>query len=267
MPRHETALPGRSLAGRRILITRPRGQAGGLAEKLAGLGAEPILFPTVEIGQIEDPAPLDDAIRRLAEFDWIVFTSANGVAAFWKRLDLSGLEDLSGLPVRYAAIGPATAQALARRGVQPHLIPEEYIAERLLDALGDVAGRRILLPRADIAREVLAVELEKRGAAVHEIAAYRTLPATPDPAGLAELRRGVDAVTFTSSSTVRNFLKLAHPFDPRSASVVACIGPITAGTARALGLAVAVVAAEYTGDGLVAALADYFSDRPLEGAP
>ncbi len=293
-----------SLSGKRIIVTRARAQAAALADKLAAAGATPILFPTIEIAPLADYTALDEAIRSLAQYQWVIFTSVNGVAAFWDRLDLLesvlkrsptaslseapfrarlgtpcefilseaegralsefgdtflGLKDLTGLNV--AAIGPATAQALTKRGVNATFIPEEYVAEAIVAGIGEVRGQKILLPRAEIAREALAVELTQRGAGVDEIAAYRTLPAAPDPNGLAELERGVDAVTFTSSSTVRNFVALTkHSVLCTQHSVLACIGPITAQTARELGLAVDVVAAEYTMDGLVVALMNYYQE-------
>lgn len=267
-----------SLSGKRIVITRPRAQAADLCDKLAALGAEPILFPTIEIAPLKDYVTLDRAIRQLSAYDWVIFTSVNGVTAFWSRLIAAGADEGRFDGIKVAAIGPATAGALEKRGMNAEFIPEEYVAERILDGVGDVSGRRILLPRADIAREALAVELSRRGAIVDEIAAYRTLPATPDPRGLAELRRGVDAITFTSSSTVRNFVtlisggtqyidaanirRMGHdgaPMPSLGQAVMACIGPITAQTAREVGLPVDVMAREYTMDGLVAALAEYFS--------
>ncbi|HLF03190.1 MAG TPA: uroporphyrinogen-III synthase, partial [Anaerolineales bacterium] len=143
-----------ALSGKRILVTRPRRQAADLCDKLAALGATPIRFPTIEIAPMEDYTALDNSIRCLEKYRWIIYTSVNGVAAFWKRLDLSGLKDLTGL--RFAAIGPATAQALGKRDVQATFIPDEYVAERILDGLGDVNGHWILLPRAELAREALA---------------------------------------------------------------------------------------------------------------
>jgi len=245
------------LAGKRVVITRPRAQAGALAEKLAALGAQPIVFPTIEIAPMDDAGPLEAALRQLESYQWVVFTSANGVAAFWERLNGGAGSGLGGL--RFAAVGPATARALQKRGATAAFIPDEYVAESLAAGLGDVAGRRILLPHAELAREVLADELRQRGATVDEIAVYRTLPAAPDPAGLAELKRGVEAVTFTSGSAARNFAALAGlpAAGPRPA--VACIGPVTAAVARQAGLPVDVVAAEFTLDGLVAALAGYFA--------
>ncbi len=245
-----------SLVGKRILVTRPRKQAAELCAKLAALGVVSIPFPTIEIASLDNYSALDQAVAALDRYHWIIFTSVNGVAAFWKRLDVSRSALHASLNI--AAIGPATAQALAKQGVQAHFIPEEYVAESILEGIGDVEGQWILLPRADIARETLALELRQRGAVVHEIAAYRTLPTIPDPRGLAELQRGVDAITFTSSSTVRNFIELTKDHSlPKS--VIACIGPITAQTARQVGLSVDVIATEYTMDGLVAALAAHFS--------
>ncbi len=168
------------LENKRILITRPRAQAADLCDKLAALGAVPIIFPTIEIAPLEDTSLLDEAIRNLDQYQWIIFTSVNGVQAFWDRSDLGGFGNLRGLPPNIAAIGPATALALRMHGITVTLIPDEYVAESILENIGDVRDQRILLPRADIAREALAIELQKRGALVDEIAAYRTLPAEPD---------------------------------------------------------------------------------------
>jgi len=156
-----------ALAGKRILVTRPRAQAADLCDKLAALGAEPILFPTIEIAPMDDYTALDNAIRSLEQYHLIIFTSVNGVAAFWNRLTSVGAGLRSAPTIEIAAIGPATAQALGKRGMQAHFIPEEHVAERILDGLGDVKGQWILLPRADIAREALAVELADPGAVVH----------------------------------------------------------------------------------------------------
>lgn len=248
------------LDGKRILVTRPRTQAADLCDKLAAQGAMPIVFPTIEIAPLEDTSELDQAIRNLSQYHWIIFTSVNGVKAFWERLEAA---DVGLVPAqRVAAIGPATARELEKRSIKANLIPEEYVAEAIVESIGDVAGQRILLPRADIAREALAVDLQKRGAVVDEIAAYRTLPADADPNGLAELRRGVDVITFTSSSTVRNFMALAR-HDIGNA-VIACIGPITASTVRELGSPVDVTATEYTMEGLVTALVDHFAQAKVQ---
>jgi len=272
-----------SLTGKRILVTRPRAQAADLCDKLAAHGAEPILFPTIEIAPMDDYSALDEAIRNLNQYHWIIFTSVNGVSAFWERLTIVGAQLAPALARNIAAIGPATAQALEKRGVHAEFIPDEYVAEAIVVGIGDVDGQWILLPRAEIAREALAEELGRRGAIVHEIAAYRTLPAAPDPQGLTELRRSVDAITFTSSSTVRNFVallsgstkyidaanyrRMGHdgaPMPSLNRAAIACIGPITAQTAREVGLPVDVMAQEYTMDGLVAALVEYFSHPDLQ---
>lgn len=227
------------LEGRRVVITRPGADARRLAARLRALGATPIVAPAIEI-EFTDPPELDAALARLATYDWIVFTSRNGVEAVFRRL--AALEG-----PRVAAIGPATAAALRARGVEPDLVPPRYIAEAVLEALGDVRGLRFLLPRADLARRLLADGLRARGAFVEEIAAYRTKPASTPNADLAH----ADAVTFTSSSTVRSFCQQNRI--PPGTKVV-CIGPITAATAQKLGVTVTHVADEYTEDGLIAAL-------------
>jgi uroporphyrinogen III methyltransferase/synthase len=255
----------RPLAGRRVLVTRPRAQSAGLCDRLRALGATPVVFPTIEIEAPADPAALDAALKTAADYDWIVFTSVNGVEAFWDAFQRQErpAETWPGpnIRTRIAAIGPATARALAERGVKA-FVPDEYVAEALAAALGQVSGQRILLPRAEITRDVLAIELRRRGAIVDEVAAYRTRPARPDAAAVAELRRGVDVVTFTSSSTVRSYMGLLHrlglpPFNPRPLTV--CIGPITAATAREAGLTVDATAAVYTVDGLLEAVETLFA--------
>jgi uroporphyrinogen-III synthase len=235
-----------TLAGRRIVITRPEPDARRLAERLRALGATPIVVPAIRI-EFTDPPALDDALARLEGYHWVIFTSRNGVEAVFRRTRSIG-------GPRVAAIGPATVQALREHGVEPDLMPAEYVAEAVLDALGDVVGCRCLLPRADIAREALATGLTARGAVVEEIAAYRTRSITERQPDLGP----VDAVTFTSSSTVRGFL--AGGPVPDGARIV-CIGPITARTARECGLVVSGVAQEYTEDGLIAALEAAFA-RP-----
>ena len=251
----------RPLEGKRILVTRPRTQAVELCDKLSAQGATSIVFSTIEIAPLIDFTELDRAIRELNTYHWIIFTSINGVSAFWDRLDVVG--GGSALTMRVAAIGPATARALQAHAVTVTLIPDEYVAEAIVESIGNVQGQRILLPRADIAREALVVELQQRGATVDEIAAYRTLPAQPDPDGLLELQRGVDVITFTSSSTVRNFIALVGRDSIPPQAIIACIGPITANTARELGLRVDVQATDYTIDGLVAALINHFNPEVL----
>jgi len=247
------------LAGLRVVVTRPEGQAQELCSRLRALGAEPILFPTIAIAPPEAGGPLDQAIARLPDYDWVIFTSVNGVDHFWARLvevsrssGADGQDELS-IRARVAAIGPATAEALRQRGAPVHLIPAEYRAEAILDEIGDVAGQRILLPRADIARPALADGLRAAGAQVDDVSAYRTVRGEPPAAAFDALRAGVDVVIFTSSSTVRHFVSLTQGLDFGS-PLIACIGPVTAATAREVGLRVDVVAKEYTVDGLLEAL-------------
>lgn len=246
------------LQGLRVVVTRPRLQAEAMCRRLAACGAVPIPFPTIRIAPMPDPAPLDDAVRGLDTFDGIIFTSVNGVAFFEDRRRTLGVDVPPGL--RVAAIGPATAAALEEAGLTPDVVPEEFVAERIVDALGDVAGKRYFLPRAELARKALAEHLVEGGADVVEVAAYRTLPEPPSSEALAALDAGVDVLTFTSSSTVRNFVTLlgtrAHTLARQA--LVACIGPITARTARTLGLPVGLTASTYTTEGLIDALIEHF---------
>lgn len=271
----------RPLAGRHIAITRPPSQAGPLAEQLEALGARVTSLPAIRIEPSEDTSVLDEAVRELETYDWLIFTSVNGVAAFTERLTAAGRAwDARGL-ARVAAIGPATAEALAEQGVQADLVPEEFVAEALADALGNVAGQRILLPRADIARETLARELLVRGADVTEVAAYRTVvePIAPELLRSVLENDRVDAITFTSSSTVRGLAQsltamLAEGDPEGNADLVgalagialAAIGPVTATTLQDYGLEASVVAEEYTVPGLVHALVTYFAAPRAEGA-
>jgi uroporphyrinogen-III synthase len=259
----------RPLAGRRIAITRPPEQAAALAERLEALGARTVPLATIAIAPIEDPSALDAAITNLAGYDWLVFTSVNGVAALAERLAATGRGWGERGLARVAAIGPATARALEERGVGVDLTPDEYVAEGILEGLGNVAGQRLLLARADIARRALADGLRLRGAEVDEIAAYRTViqPAEPEMVRRALLSaERVDAITFTSSSTARGLLQglEALGLDPREALrgvALAAIGPITAATLREAGLEPALVAEEYTIPGLTEALVAYFTAR------
>jgi uroporphyrinogen III methyltransferase/synthase len=257
----------RPLFGRRVVVTRPRAQAGALAARLEDAGAEVVLFPTIALVPPADPAALDRAAAGAGGYDWILFTSANGVRAFFDRFAAlrRDLRDLA--PARLGVIGPETAAELGRRLLRPAVEPAEYRAEGLLAALADedVRGRRILLPRAAGARSLLPEALRARGALVDEVIAYRAVPPPgADVAGLqSALTAGtVDALTFTSSSTVRNFVALLGADEVRGLvrdgrPAVACIGPVTAEAAREAGLPVAVVPREYTAAGLTAALVAY----------
>jgi uroporphyrinogen III methyltransferase/synthase len=245
-----------------VLVTRTRQQASALSTRLRALGAAAIELPTIEITPPGDWAPLDAAIARLASYDWIVFTSVNGVASFWERLVQAGLDARALHGVEVAAIGPATAAALESHGLQSDYVPGEYVAEAVAAGLGDVHGLRILLPRADIARPALAELLREAGADVVEVTAYHTRRPDIDTDALRDLLAGITVVTFTSSSTVRNLVAMIHDAGLElpgvlAGAVIACIGPITAGTAREAGLPVQIMAEEYTIEGLVSALVEY----------
>jgi uroporphyrinogen III methyltransferase/synthase len=258
----------RPLFGRRVVVTRPRGQAATLAEALEEQGADVVAFPTIAIAPPPDPAALDRAVANASRYDWIVFTSANGVRAFVARFAALGQDVRVLAPVRLAAIGPETAAELGRHLLRPAVVAADFRAEGLLVALGqeDLAGRRVLLPRAAGARAILPDELRARGATVDEVIAYEAVP--PGDLDVGALRAAlaagaIDALTFTSSSTVRNFVALVGAAevaqlvrDGRPA--VACIGPVTAETAREHGLAVAVMPREYTAAALARALVEYF---------
>jgi uroporphyrinogen III methyltransferase/synthase len=262
----------RPLFGRRIVVTRPREQAGALADLLEAAGAEVVLFPTIALVPPADPAALDAAVARAAGYDWIVFTSVNGVAAFFARFAAGGRDVRELATCRLAAIGPETAAALERRLLRPAVVPDDYRAEGLLAAFADepLAGRRVLLPRAAEARPVLPETLRARGAVVDEVAAYRAV--APPAADVDALRgalaaRAIDALTFTSSATVRNFVALvgAGALSPQRGDggpVIACLGPVTAATARELGLRVDLLPARWTVPALAAALVDRFAATP-----
>ncbi len=249
------------LIGLRIVITRPQAQAAGFAERLEELGAIPIVFPVIRIAPVQVTHALDRSLRQLDRYHWLVLTSVNGVRITWDRLGELGIHSLPE-SLRVAAIGPKTAAALESVGVHPDFVPEEYVAEAILPGLGEVQGRWVLLLRADIARESLPLAIREAGGIAHEIAVYNTFAAEPDLAAVNALREGVDVVTFTSSSTVRSFVRLAQDagLDPRSLPnnpLIACIGPITAQTARDEDLTVTLTASDYTTDGLIQALLDF----------
>jgi uroporphyrinogen III methyltransferase/synthase len=263
----------RPLSGRRIVVTRSREQAGELVEMLEECGAEAIQAPTIRIAAPEDVEALDRACRHAGDYSWIVFTSANAVDSFMQRLLATGdIRDLKG--VRLCAIGPSTAERLARYGLRVDLTPPESRSEAVIDALrgtGPVKGLRFLLPRADIAREVLADQLREGGAEVSEVVAYRTLLAIGDRDGDHDiyrmlLDRQIDAVTFTSASTVKNFAKIfgeEQAADLLNTTVVASIGPVTAEAAQQLGINTTVMPERYTIADLVTALVEHFSTAPV----
>ncbi|MEE9146397.1 MAG: uroporphyrinogen-III synthase [Candidatus Tectomicrobia bacterium] len=247
-----------TLQGKRILITRAREQAAELEHRLQALGAVSIAFPTIRITPpLDQYAALDAALQQLASFDWAVFTSVNGVEHVWQRLQALGLDARAFTQMRLAAIGPATAAALMARNLEVEVMPDRYVAEALLEAMPNPDGQRLLLPRADIAREALRIGLQAAGAEVVEVPAYHTVRVDPGPEALAALEDGVDILTFTSNSTVHNFVAQVGRQRTQALAahaLVITIGPITADTAREQGLRVDAVATEYTIAGLVDAI-------------
>jgi uroporphyrinogen III methyltransferase/synthase len=248
---------------KRIVVTRPADQAGEFAALLRQAGALPILFPTIRIAPISTFAVLDQALHTLSRYDWVIFTSVNGVQAVLNRMDALHLPLTNLTHARIAVIGSVTQAALAQHGITASLCPPIFTAEGLLASLLPlgVAGRRFLLLRADLARPALRESLAAHGALVEEISVYHTLLGQPSAAAFDAVRRGTDAVTFTSASTVRNFVKLlgSEALRLTEHSQVVCIGTVTAQAAQALDLRVDCVAAEFTTDGLLQLLKERFS--------
>jgi uroporphyrinogen III methyltransferase/synthase len=262
----------RPLFGKRIIVTRAREQAGELVDRLEELGAEAIEAPTVRIEPMGHNDALDEACRSVDTYDWIIFTSVNGVDHFIRRL-LAGPGDVRTLKgPRLCAVGPATAERLGRFGLKVDLVPAEHSAEGVADAMREAVeleGMRILMPKADIAREALAEELRKAGAEVAEVAAYRTVPeqgsreTDPDIYKML-LERQIDIVTFTSASAVRHFVKAVgeeQATDLLSNTQVASIGPVTAEAAQQLGIETTIMPKEYTVPALVEAIVDHVRAR------
>jgi uroporphyrinogen III methyltransferase / synthase len=250
------------LFGKRIVVTRAKEQAESLAGRLRALGADAIELPAIEICPAENYEPLDRAIAALGSYDWVIFTSANGVRFFINRLDQSST-DLRALKARICAIGPATASAVEALHLKVDLMGKEYVAEGLLEAFRpyDLQGKRVLLPRAAVARDVAPVELARRGAHVDVVESYRTVAPKDAGSRIHELFGGLrkpDCITFTSSSTVKNFVA-AGSAEVLAGVKVASIGPVTSATARELGIDVNVEAREFTIDGLVESLLEVLS--------
>jgi len=244
------------------VVTRAAGQANTLSGRLGDLGADAIELPTIEIRPAADYGPLDRAIAELYSYDWLIFTSANGVRFFLERLDRS-TADLRALRARICAIGPATRAAIEALHLRVDVIGKEYVAEGLVEALAahELSGARVLLPRAAVARDLVPQALAARGAQVNVVEAYRTVMPDAAPARAREIFLGPSRphwITFTSSSTVQNFAAALGPENlPQALDGVrvASIGPVTTRTARALGIDVDVEAAVFTIDGLLESLA------------
>lgn len=250
----------RPLFGKKVVVTRSREQASALTEALSELGADVIEFPVIKIVPPADWDPVDEAVEKMASFDWLIFTSANGVDCLFKRLLETGKDIRALAGPKIAAIGPATAEAIEKLGIRVDYIPTEFVAEAVIDQFPEeIKGKRILLARAGGAREVLPEKLTELGAEVTVATVYETVLEDSDATEVKRmLAEGeIDVVTFTSSSTVKNFATLVGKdgkLDLPESVTVACIGPITAKTAKELGLDPDVIAEEYTIEGLIEAL-------------
>jgi len=252
------------LAGERVLITRAKEQAGSLAEELEALGATVAEIPSIEIRPPASYAALDATLNNIESYDWLILTSVNGVEALFARLATLGFGPEKLLHLNIAAIGPATREKIEEHGLPVDVMPEKYVAESVVEELWEqVRGKRVLLVRAKVARDVIPEELRKAGARVHVAEAYETVVPEESRARLAQTlhdpRQRPTAITFTSSSTVRNFVALLGSDNPAKSLhgiTIASIGPVTSATLRELGLPVGVEAKEYTIPGLVRALVE-----------
>lgn len=248
-----------ALASRRVVVTRPVEQAGELCDLLKARRAIPIPIPTIAIEPPADASPFDDALRRVEEYDWIVLTSANGARALLEFARALGIDLRNLLRARWAAVGPATKHVLAEAGLAVSAVPGEHRSAHIPDALGEVSGSRILLPRSDLAADVLPATLRERGAVVDAVVAYHTVMLTLNAQRKSLLEEGVDAMTFTSPSALRSLVEAlgeagAEIFD---LAIIATIGPVTSRAAKALGVRVDVEASESTSSGIVAALESF----------
>jgi uroporphyrinogen III methyltransferase/synthase len=252
------------LFGKTIVVTRKGDQAESMIDQLRELGAEPFFFPVIETIAPEDWSPLDNALNNLSQYQGLIFTSVNGVRFFTERLKTIGqdIRELKGL--RVFTIGPKTAEAVRNLGIHVDVVPENFVAESLIASIGkeNIEGKRFLLPRAAVAREILPEQLREMGAIVDVAPAYQTVLPDPQVAELSKrLEAGnIDIITFTSSSTVKNFLALTgDKLLPAIRKVkIACIGPVTANTAREAGLNVEILPEQYTVSSLLDAIEAFF---------
>ena len=255
------------LSGLKVVVTRAADQAGGFVGRLKSAGAEVVEFPTIQTVPPESTEEMDEAIRGLSGFDYALFTSVNAVKFFLGRMAELGVTTDALKGMKLITVGPKTAAALEELGLTPDITPEEFKAEGVLAALEgcELSGRRVLFPRAETAREAIIDGLKARGAEVVLVVAYRTVPPKVDPGYVRELfaEGGVSAITFTSSSTVKNFVSIvgSEVIGYLKDVCVACIGPVTADTCREMGVPVCVIPTDYTVDALFEALVEHFRRR------
>jgi uroporphyrinogen-III synthase len=253
------------LAGTRILVGRASHQAGSLSKSLRSLGASVIEIPFIEIRKPQSYEPLDAALKNMKSYDWLILTSANGVEAMWRRIQKLRIPKTKLKHLKIAAIGPATKKAIVKRGLKVKMVPEEYVAESVVKGLRDeVKGKRVVLIRAKVARDVIPEELRAAGAEVDVIEAYETVVPEKSRSSLAKLMKNPSCrphlVTFTSSSTAKNFVELlgnktgSHNSAQFKNVQFASIGPVTSSTLRELGMPASIEAKEYTMGGLIRAI-------------
>ncbi|HUX37624.1 MAG TPA: uroporphyrinogen-III synthase [Rectinemataceae bacterium] len=255
---------GRPLEGRRIVLTRQASKSRESVAAIEGLGGRAILLPAIEIDRAGVFPDFEAALRRLDSYDFVIITSANTAQALIEALAAAGLPVAGAW--RCVAIGRATARSLEAGGIRVDAMPEEAVSEGLAECLGELSGKRVLMPGSDLVRGAAAAEMRSLGAHVDEVVAYRTVAAGLDPEALAEIRRGVDALLFTSPSTLRNFDEMTEGGLRSSPAIVACIGPVTAEAAMALGYEVAFVPADHSMEGLIDSLAEYWRDAGTRAA-
>lgn len=256
-----------SLKGKRVVVTRPLKKSASLFKLLHEHGAYPILLPVIETKTVSQSTTLDNALRNLKLYDWLVLTSVEGVEAVWERIEALGIEALP-KELKIAVIGPKTATALAKKYRKPDFAPKEYVAEAIVPGLGDLSEKKVLLARANIARTTLPRLIRMQGGKVDDLIAYHTLPADPPSSSLTALKEGVDMIAFTSPSTIIFFNEIVQKLGLKIAALpgrptFAYIGPITAAKAKNMGLPVDVVAEDYTAEGLVEAIVSHYEKQAM----
>lgn len=250
------------LHGKRVVVTRPREDFPAFASLLEAQGASPIPFPTIEVRPTKETQFLQSSLKKLSSFDWLILTSANAVKVLSNHIT----SDSMAPSLKLAAVGSKTADAMLQLGWRVDFVPEKYVAKAILPGLGTLAGQRVLLARGDLASPDLPAGIRASGGQVTEMEVYRTVPVSSAEEDLRQIRLGVDALTFTSSSAVRNFVSMmqeAH-LDPGNLSgspIYAYIGPVTASTARDYELPIDMVAEIHTLEGMVDSLCRFYAEK------
>ena len=253
----------------RVVVTRTAEQAPVFCEKLVAAGFAPIAFPAIQLEPLP-AAPLKIALQKIDTFDWFVFTSGNAADFFFKQLTINNQQSTINNFPKIAASGSATASKLSALGIEVDFIPDEFVGEKLVAGLGDLSGQTVLLPRAKRGRPEIVKLLKNAGADVTEVPLYDTVTAVPTPTAIEQLANGFEAITFTSPSSVRNFMKIVDGRPQKFSkllrswvdkAIITCIGPITAGAAINLDLNVTLMPTEYTIDGMIQELKTYFAEK------